>query len=601
MSILGEPTSTTRIDFETLEEIKDYIFKEFENLNKNKNRPRSQQGIFLKTELLNDAFLKYETIVQKYENLNDTNTWNTLTDNLEIVRRKYEECLKILSKTKHTGKTTNNQHLESGKVINLRSRRVTVCEDSFTENFDISTLNVSISETDLYFGPIRDPNILSSTLYNADYSDEESKVELIKSLHEFSTKFDSTYKSFFNKMAYVFPTEKAIQVIPEFRGAAAELDAFIYQIKHFAEIIEKLGENDAAKEAETELIHVVLSKLKGPAAIKFKNILADTWEDVRDNLRKEFGSSFKLEELFQKIETLEQGQQETFQSYKDRVLQFKKHIEEYEKENFKDQTFESYAQRSLRIHFLAGLKNRSLKNLAKTKKDESLEDLIDYLEEECIDVEQIEQIERRLQDSHIAESQRLRNKDQNFRPPRRNFDNRNKDYDPSPRNYQRRFENNRNQGFQEDFNNDYRRNFNRGTQGPQGGFRNEYRRNDYSRGQNDYRNFNRSNNDNYPRNDRNRYEDSYRDDRNRLNNNTQYRYERDHYDNYQHNRNDNQNTRNEYQNTRRDSNRNEPPRQENRGRNDYYQNSNQNVGRFDHPRENNWNNRNFGNNQERKN
>lgn len=102
-----ESLSSTEINFATLEEIQNYIFKEFENLNKNKHRPRTQQGIFLKTEALNDAFNKYEEIVQKYEHLNDTATWNTLTDNLEIVKRKYDSCIKILSKTKQTKKDKN--------------------------------------------------------------------------------------------------------------------------------------------------------------------------------------------------------------------------------------------------------------------------------------------------------------------------------------------------------------------------------------------------------------------------------------------------------------------------------------------------------------
>lgn len=67
-----------------------------------------------------------------------------------------------------------------------------------------------------------------------------------------------------------------------------------------------------------------------------------------------------------KVETFEQGEKETFQSYKDRVLTLKHKSRNTKKTKGKEkEEDESYDQR---IHFLGGLKNINLKNLAKQTK-----------------------------------------------------------------------------------------------------------------------------------------------------------------------------------------------------------------------------------------
>lgn len=562
-------------DSEQLEQIREFFFKEFDNLNKNRTRTRSLQGIFHKTEILKAALEEFENIVQKYEQLNETEIWNDLTDKLDIVKKKYENCIQILENTKTKRNTEKNSEIQAGKFHNLRNRRVSVSEDHFPISIeDFSNLNVSISGTDLYFGPIRDPNLLSSTLNNADQSEIDTKSLILNELQEFSVKFEPVYKSFLNKMAYEFPTEKAIKCIPEFRGTAAELDGFLFQADYFAKFIPPRNDQNEIHETETELIHVILSKLKGPAALHFKRIHADTWVEIRDNLQREFKGKLKLEELFQKIETLEQGKTETFQSYKDRVLTMKQHIDEYEANRGGGEN--SYALRNLRLHFLGGLKNRNLKNLAKAHKEDSLENLITYLQEECIDVEQIEQIEHRLQDAHIAESHRLEKEEQKFNNQRKNFGNfrnrnnfySNRNIDHDDRNDQRNRNNDRNH-FNGQSNN-YQQNQNYG-----------YPNN------NSYRN----RNDNYSRNDR--HYNSPRNERNNFEQNS-YRNNGNQYDN------------NHSQNNRNNSNqnyRNESPHQNNGNRNYFNTNGNSNSEnrRFEPLREGNWNNRNFEYNQKQKN
>lgn len=569
-------------DFEQLEEIQEFIFKEFKNINKSRYRTRSKQGIFHKREALNAAIEEFEHIVKKYENLDDTVIWNELTDRLEIIKVKHRHCLQLLEQTK----PIEDSVFRSGTVRNLRNRRVS-CNESISEETEkLTNFKVSISGTDLYFGPIRDPNILSSTVIDDNDSDSDAKTSALNALRDFSLKFDKVYKSYIAKMAYEFPTTKAIQCIPEFRGATVELDGFLFQIEHFANALPKKREDqpdNPVNTAERELIYVVLSKLKGPAAAQFKRINAETWREVRDNLQKEFGDNLKLEEVFRKVETLEQGPTETFQSYKDRTLILKAHIDEYEKNHERlNNDNETYAHRNLRLHFLGGLKNRNLKTLAKSHKGETLEDLMEYLEEECIDVEQIEHIEKRLQDCHIAESQRQRSKDSKHYRQQNNFENfrgnndhhRNRAFNSEPNDHQRNWSHDRNER-------------------PQGGYSNNYPRNINFGGQNDYRNFNRNQNNYYPRNERERFsgnDDSYRNYRDRYESNWQ-RNDRHQFESRNYRSNDNT------QNNSRDYNRNEPPRQDYRSRNNDYRNN----GRYEQGRENNWNDRNYNNNQEQKN
>lgn len=92
-----------------LDEIKDYVDREFRNLYKSKNRARSLQGILTKQELLKDHLEEFETRIKTYEHRLRTEDWNKLTDDLEFVRTKVSQSLKILSGTAITPERVGNQ------------------------------------------------------------------------------------------------------------------------------------------------------------------------------------------------------------------------------------------------------------------------------------------------------------------------------------------------------------------------------------------------------------------------------------------------------------------------------------------------------------
>ena len=123
-------------------------------------------------------------------------------------------------------------------------------------------------------------------------------------------------------MEYIFPKADAVQCIPEFNGSNDELQAFIYHIEHFAK---EIPENESLE----TLIYVIILKLKGKAVTKINEIKADTWPEIKQNLRKEFGGYKSIYEVINEIETLRQGVDETFAVYKKRVLGLKEYLDLY--------------------------------------------------------------------------------------------------------------------------------------------------------------------------------------------------------------------------------------------------------------------------------
>ena len=154
-------------------------------------------------------------------------------------------------------------------------------------------------------------------------------------------------------MEYAFPTERAMMCIPDFHGESKDLERFLHQIDFFAKRIPE-------GESEEELIQVVMFKLKGNAASLFNRIVDESWDSVKTNLIKQFGEKVNVEAIFQQVETLQQEFNEPFTTYKERVLKLKKQI----MNNYAKNAEDSYAIKSLKIHFLAGLKNQELKTLA---------------------------------------------------------------------------------------------------------------------------------------------------------------------------------------------------------------------------------------------
>lgn len=192
-----------------------------------------------------------------------------------------------------------------------------------------------------------------------------------------------------------FPMKEAIQCIPEFNGATDELEPFLVQIDHFAEQI-------PTGESEKPLLNVVLMKLKGRAATFINRIKSEKWKDMMPKLQKVFGRQVTVEEILQQIETIEQGRNECFKDYVDRALRIKECIDEIEThKNEEEEKKISFAERSLKIHFLGGLKNENLKQTAKAHRLQSFDELIDLLNEVYVECEQIDKIEQRLQSCRL--------------------------------------------------------------------------------------------------------------------------------------------------------------------------------------------------------
>ena len=91
-------------------------------------------------------------------------------------------------------------------------------------------------------------------------------------------------------------------------------------------------------------------KLKGNAASYFNRIKDDNWANVKANLIKVFSEKFSLEAIFQQVETLRQEVNEPFSDYKETAIRLKECIISNDAANSED----SYAQKNLKIHFLAG-------------------------------------------------------------------------------------------------------------------------------------------------------------------------------------------------------------------------------------------------------
>lgn len=269
----------------------------------------------------------------------------------------------------------------NNRVLALRNRAIQINTGSLT--------NICA------FQPTHNLNstTVSESCMNQEYSYKKRlqilKAELLNQSVEIERALNGTISS----MAYEFPIEKAMLYIPEYHGTAKDLDGFLYQIEYFAKQIPE-------GESEEDLIRTVMFKLKGEAAGSFNRILDDSWNSVKMNLIKVFGEKFSLEAIFQQVETLQQEVNEPFSKYKERVMKLKEHIINNDRANTED----SYALKNLKIHFLAGLKNPELKTLARTNKHLSFDELLEYLQEEVVQIEHIRKIEERLNRTQFFET-----------------------------------------------------------------------------------------------------------------------------------------------------------------------------------------------------
>lgn len=260
------------------------------------------------------------------------------------------------------------------RVLALRSRAIQVATGSLN--------NINYIESN---------KLNSTTISEASCNHKERIRRLKRELLNQSFELDRLLNGTNANMAYEFPIENAMKFIPDYNGAPKELDGFLYQIDYFAKQIPD-------GHSEEELIRIVMLKLRGNAAGYFKRIVADTWDEIRNNLVKVFGERFHLEAIFHEVETLRQGFHEPYSSYKERVLMLKEHIMSSDTKNSED----SYAIKNLKIHFLAGLKNPELQTLARTNKHLDFDHLLEYLEEEVVQLEHIHMIEERLRKTEAS-------------------------------------------------------------------------------------------------------------------------------------------------------------------------------------------------------
>lgn len=300
--------------------------------------------------------------------------------------------------------------------------------------------------------------------------------------------------------AYIFPMQTAVQCIPEFTGKAEEIDAFIAQIEFFYNQIpepqpaagaREPTEEEIRKRAEREgyLLNVVIMKLKGSASKLSRKLKGNTWEETKENLVREFSKAKSMEELAKEIETLEQKPKESFDEYKERALTIKSNIDlATEEDGFGSQ----YAERTLKIHFLAGLRNTHLKQLGTTYRNRSFEELVQYLKEECEGCEHVVDIERRLKSMHGNQDHRENyNSNDNYQENngRNNYRGRGR-YQPRGNNFDNRnYGGNNNQNYRNDnYNNDRNRNQQQPNENSRQNYNQNHNNNNYqSQGTGNYR------------------------------------------------------------------------------------------------------------------
>ncbi|XP_055522942.1 putative uncharacterized protein DDB_G0286901 [Wyeomyia smithii] len=314
-------------------------------------------------------------------------------------------------------------------------------------------------------------------------------------------------------MAYEFPKADALQCIPEFNGSKDELEAFLYHVQHFAD---EIPDN----EPQTALIYVVLLKLKGKAAAALPRIRAVTWPAVKRNLIKEFGTVQAIEVVIKQIETLRQEPNEEFNSYKRRASDIKELLDVYE-----DGGGNSAMEKSLRLHFIGGLRNNHLKQMARGKRNLSLDGLMEFLEEQCEECEQLADIENRMRGLDLLERQQgAQGRRWQSSPPNNNA--RQRENSNGNRPYQNNFnsQNNNNQRRDNNFRRENYQGANYATNARDNGGRQNFENNERSW---------RQNSENYPgpppanRNNRNQNRDSPRYDNYDQNNQRNNNYSRD--------------------------------------------------------------------------
>lgn len=303
------------------------------------------------------------------------------------------------------------------------------------------------------------------------------------------------------KIDYEFPMEAAFKCIPEFFGNSEELIPFIDQIKFFASYIPKGMD-------QSPLVNIIKLKLKGKS-IPFINNLANlNWSQIEKLLIEEFSNKTKYADILKEIEILSQKKDESFKSYKDRTIQILNNLELLEF------PVNNYVMESLIFHFIGGLKNQNIRDVADNNSDKSFRELLKLLEEKSEKKEKYEDLQKRLQSLALSDnsgSQQNNRWNQNRNFNFQNTQNRNNYIDNSnrTRNYQsNRFNNSTNpnlDGSSRTTNYAPRYNYPQNQQQNHHNFNQNYSNNSnrFNGPQNQYFNTNRGNNP-----EQNRYSDN---------------------------------------------------------------------------------------------
>lgn len=491
-----------------LKELKDYVCLEYHNLSQNINRPRTRAAVASRKKTLSEAISEFTNIIEGYENSKvPSEHWNRLTDQYTLVHSKALLALRILD---------NSAIVPEGNRSRLLSENCLEFVTSELSEEELNDLERSAGFNELPFSSTivetngaeggkefeKDKN-RSSLLEQLERLEEEfvKESERINAINTQSTRsFEQHVKNIIHntkRNMAEFPVDRAIQCIPEFRGSSDELEAFLFHIQHFADLIPAGGPQD-------QLVYVVLMKLKGKAAAALHRIRARTWAEVKENLLSEFGTSESIESVIKKIEGLRQGPSEEFAAYKKRTLAMRDSLYAYEEAGGI-----AAMEKSLRMHFIGGLNNVNLKQMACGKQDLSLQGLMAWLEKRTEECDQLEDIEKKMRGLDLLERQHETGRRRwqagggNNNEQRRDAEARSGNRSPA-RNYNNSYSNNRGQnsfarggngGFPAQQANGGSSNFNRG---------NHNNNNNYNRNRN-------YNNDNYNNNNYNR-NNSYRND-----------------------------------------------------------------------------------------
>ena len=593
-----------------LEEIKEYVEREYKNLLKSKNRARSLQGILTKKELLRDHLEEFESLVLKYDKRLKDKDWNKLTDDFEFVKTKVEQSIRILEGTsiipeKENKRQRRNSDYYIEVVIPTQGLNHSISlEDSqiwealpFTSSFNISgevksflqDKNQIDREGEKASGedyPISSSFILqedaSSRFKFPDHISLESETNPENKNHTEDFDFDNTsfietlerlknkyYKDsfFFNRLLKKKKTKMpaettkmmidAAAIIPIFSGKAEELDPFLLQVDYFATDI-------PAAASHTPLLNVVYTKLRGDALKRLNDIRAEKWPEVRLKMEKLFQPEKNIGAIFKEIETLHQGYSESFEEYKTRATKIYESVRDIPGQEGN----ESYVSTHLRKHFLGGLRNHTLISAGKSQRDKSFMDLLEWLQKECEEEEELQDIHRRTKPENSPNSPHRKNYNNmnnntqgvaylnnNFRRNNNNnYRNQNRGHNPQA--------NNQNQSYQNNYQNN----------GSSNNYRNNGNNTNYQNNGSNYHG-NRNNN-NYQRNDNNH--SNYRNSNSFRGNNTDFRPQNNDYrgngQNNGFNRNDNRgNYQNGHNSNYRNNDRNNDTNNNNRnnGRNSY--------------------------------